>query len=141
MSAFDILDPEARERLRPQEQPDWISPMLATLTYVHFSDPDWIYERKLDGERALAFRKKDTARLMSRNKKDLYAPYPEVVEALGALEAEDFIVDGEIVAFEGHCTSFSRLQGRMQIKDPDEARATGIEVFYYLPTWRDGRGR
>ncbi|UGY94601.1 non-homologous end-joining DNA ligase [Streptomyces gobiensis] len=132
MSALDILGAEASERLRPQEQPRWISPILATLTDVYFSDPGWIYERKLDGQRALAFRKGGTVRLVSRNRNELSATYPEVVEALGSLDTDDFIADGEIVAFEGRRTSFARLQGRMQITNPVRARATGIEVFYYL---------
>lgn len=35
--------------------PSWVEPELATLTRDRFSDPDWVYERKLDGERCLAF--------------------------------------------------------------------------------------
>jgi bifunctional non-homologous end joining protein LigD len=42
------------------------------------------------------------------------------------------VVDGEIVAFEGNRTSFAKLQGRIGIKDPDEARRSGIAVFYYV---------
>ena len=41
-------------------------------------------------------------------------------------------VDGEVVAFSGGVTSFSRLQGRMQIQDPDEARRSNIRVYYYV---------
>ena len=132
MSVFDILDEEARRRLREQAQPDWTAPMLATLTEDHFSDPDWIYERKLDGVRVLAFRKGPDVRLLSRNRAEEDGSYPEIVEALAALDADDFVADGEIVAFEGNATSFARLQGRMQITDPEEARATGIAVSYYL---------
>lgn len=80
---------------------------------------DWIFERKLDGVRVLAFRKNGKVQLLTRNGKNTNASYPE-------------IVDGEIVAFSGKVTSFSRLQQRMQVKDPDEARATGIKVYCYL---------
>lgn len=44
--------------------------MLAQLTEDYFSDPNWIYERKLDGERCLAFRNKDGGQLLSRNQQD-----------------------------------------------------------------------
>jgi bifunctional non-homologous end joining protein LigD len=42
------------------------------------------------------------------------------------------VVDGEIVAFDGRLTSFARLQQRMQLTDPDQARASGVAVLYYL---------
>lgn len=131
-SPLDILSEEARGRLREREQPEWTSPMLATLTDDHFSDPEWIFERKLDGVRLLAFRRADRVRLVTRNRKDRNPAYPEIVEALEGLDRDDFIADGEVVAFEGTLTSFSRLQGRMKITDPQEARATGIAVYYYL---------
>jgi DNA ligase D-like protein (predicted ligase) len=106
--------------------------MLATLSDDPFSDDAWIYERKLDGVRGLAFRHRRRVRLLSRNRQALDATYPELVEALAAQACDDFIVDGEIVAFQGRTTSFSRLQGRMQIQDPDAARRSGIAVYYYL---------
>ncbi|MFD3400164.1 non-homologous end-joining DNA ligase [Kribbella sp. NPDC058693] len=106
--------------------------MLATLTEDRFSDPDWLYERKLDGERCLVFRTADGVRLLSRNQKELNNHYPELVEALAGQTNQDFVVDGEIVAFEGGRTSFSRLQGRMQVNDPDAARRTGVKVFLYV---------
>jgi ATP-dependent DNA ligase len=49
------LPDEAREKLQETKQPDWMDPMLATLTNRRFSDQNWIFERKLDGERCLAF--------------------------------------------------------------------------------------
>jgi bifunctional non-homologous end joining protein LigD len=106
--------------------------MLATLTHDYFSDPGWVFERKLDGERCLAFRKGKDVRLLSRNRKELNSTYPELVEALRDQEADDFVVDGEIVAFEGNRTSFSRLQQRMQVRDSKEALKTGVAVYYYL---------
>jgi DNA ligase D-like protein (predicted ligase) len=106
--------------------------MLATLTEDRFSDPDWLYERKLDGERCLAFRTAGSVHLLSRNRKDLNGHYPEIVDALAEQTTQDFVVDGEIVAFEGSRTSFSRLQARMQVNDPDAARRTGVKVFLYV---------
>jgi ATP-dependent DNA ligase len=58
--------------------------------------------------------------------------YPELVEALSAQACDDVVVDGEVVAFEGAQTSFARLQQRMQLRDPERARRSGVRVFYYL---------
>ncbi len=129
---FAVLDDEEREALRRGEQPEWTGPMLAKLSHERFSDPGWIFERKLDGERCLAFSSGGAVRLMSRNRKPLGASYPEIAEALCRQDCDDFVVDGEIVAFSGGVTSFERLQSRMQIHDPDQARATGVAVYYYL---------
>jgi bifunctional non-homologous end joining protein LigD len=105
--------------------------MLAVLTEERFSDPDWIFERKLDGERSLAFRRGTRLWLLSRTEQRLNDTYPEIVEALLAQDCTDFVVDGEIVAFEGAQTSFARLQRRMQLRDPERARRSGVAVFYY----------
>jgi bifunctional non-homologous end joining protein LigD len=106
--------------------------MLATLTEARFSDAGWIFERKLDGERLLAFRKGTRVRLLSRSRQPLDRTYPEVVDALVSQAPEDFVVDGEVVAFDGRRTSFERLQGRLGISDPVRARQSGVRVFYYL---------
>ena len=121
-----------RAELRDEPVPDWLSPTLATLTDDRFSDPDWIFERKLDGVRCLAFRDGRRVRLLSRNRQSLNGTYPEVVDALATLECTRFVVDGEIVAFQGRRTSFARLQGRLGLTDPQQARASSIPVFYYI---------
>lgn len=125
--------PEAwRGRLRRAAIPAWIEPMRATLHHDAFSDPAWIYERKLDGVRALAFREGGRVKLRSRNRKDLGETFPELVEALEGQPKGDFVADGEIVTFRGQVTSFERLQGRLGIEDPQEARRSGIAVSLYL---------
>jgi len=131
-SLLDRLPSEARDQLKKKGRPKWTTPMLATLTDRRFSDDQWIYERKLDGERCLAFGDNAGVRLMSRNKQELNNTYPDITETLQDQQAGDFIVDGEIVAFQGKVTSFSRLQERMHIEDPDEARAQRLTVYYYL---------
>lgn len=119
-------------KLPDEPVPDWVSPTLATLTDERFSDPRWIFERKFDGMRCLAFRDGDRVRLLSRNRQPLNGTYPELVDALAAQRATRFVVDGEVVAFEGRRTSFARLQGRLGITDPRVARASPVRVFYYL---------
>jgi DNA ligase D-like protein (predicted ligase) len=128
----DDLDPDRRGALQRSPMPKWTRPMLATLTDARFSSPDWIFERKLDGERCLVFRRKSRLQLLSRNRQELNDTYPELVEALAGQPAEHYVVDGEIVAFEGKTTSFSRLQGRIGIHDPEQARASDVKVYLYL---------
>src|SRR5919109_3187179 len=129
---FDQIDEAERNRLVRTKQPSWVSPMLATLTSKHFSDPNWIFEPKLDGVRCLTFRKGREIRLLSRNNKSLNSTYPELKKAIEKQTRDQFIVDGEIVAFDGEVTSFSRLQGRMHIGNAEEARRSPIRVYYYL---------
>ena len=114
--------------------------MLATLTKEVFSDPAWIYEAKLDGQRSLLFRRGTSIRLMTRNEKDRTSHYPDLVEAIESDETPDLVADGEIVAFDGERTSFSRLQERMQNPRPSAAQVRGQPVFYYLfdLMWFDG---
>ena len=122
-------------------QPSWLDPELATLTDDRFSDPAWIYERKFDGERCLAFRDGARLRLMTRNQKQVTGTYPEIAEALEAQGATDFIVDGEVVAFDGAQTSFSRLQRRLGVREPGPALVAEVPVYVYLfdVLWADGQ--
>jgi bifunctional non-homologous end joining protein LigD len=106
--------------------------MLATLTDDRFSDPHWLFERKLDGERCLAFRDGGRVRLLSRARQHLDGTYPEVADALARLPVDDVVVDGEVVAFDRGRTSFGRLQQRIGISDPERARRSPVAVFYYV---------
>ncbi len=128
----DELSESERDRLEPADPPEWIAPMLATLTDKRFSDPGWIYERKLDGERLLAFRNGSDVRLLTRNRKNAADTYPELIEALERQPIDDFVIDGEAVAFDGRVSSFSRLQQRMQIDDPQKARDSDVAVYFYV---------
>jgi DNA ligase D-like protein (predicted ligase) len=110
--------------------PDY-SPMKAVLTDRPFSDPGWVYERKLDGVRCGAIRRGGHVQLLSRSGQDMSGTYPELVDALEQPGA-DLILDGEVVAFHRGQTSFERLQRRMQIHDPEQARRSGVAVYYYL---------
>src|SRR5204863_2841569 len=74
--------------------PEWIEPMAATLTQDRFAGPEWIFERKYDGIRLLAFRKGKNVSLFSRNQ--LPQNYPAVSEAIRDLAVEEIILDGEV---------------------------------------------
>jgi DNA ligase D-like protein (predicted ligase) len=114
------------------DQPAWVEPQLATLTKDRFSDPAWIYERKLDGERCIAFGRGGEVHLLTRNQKPANAAYPELAEALASQEAGDFIVDGEVVSFDHGQTSFAHLQQRIHVGHPSAELRARIPVYYYL---------
>jgi bifunctional non-homologous end joining protein LigD len=100
-----------------------LEPMKAVLTDEPFSDPAWIFERKLDGVRCIAIREGRDVQLLSRTGRDMGGSYPELADAIGSDPADDFVVDGEIVAFERGITSFSRLQRH---------GLGGVAVYLYL---------
>jgi len=74
--------------------PEWVEPMAATLTQERFTGPEWIFERKFDGIRLLAYRHGSKVELFSRNR--LPQNYPAVVEAIAKLPVHDVILDGEV---------------------------------------------
>ena len=98
--------------------------MKAVLTDAPFDDPNWIFERKLDGIRCMAHRGGGgPVRLVSRTDKDMTGQFPEVAEALAAQPVDGYVVDGELVAFRDGITSFSRLQRRARER---------VSVFLYV---------
>ena len=132
--ALRVLAKTAPGGLRYRTQPTWVSPMLATLTETLPTAGKWLYEPKLDGVRALIYVNGGQVRIYSRNRKPLDSAYPELVEALEPAVRGDAVLDGEIVAFdpERGVTSFSRLQQRMQLRDPVRARRSQVPVYLYL---------
>jgi ATP-dependent DNA ligase len=74
--------------------PDWIEPMAATLTQERFTGPEWIFERKFDGVRLIAFKQGSDVRLFSRNR--LPQDIPSVARVIAGLPTENLILDGEI---------------------------------------------
>src|SRR4029453_2640876 len=99
--------------------PEWVEPMAATLTQERFTGPEWIFERKLDGIRLLAFKHGLDFRLLSPNRLPQNGSYPSVVEAIANLPVHDVILDGEATGVWGK-------QGE-----------TAYHVFDIL--WLDGR--
>jgi len=112
--------------------PELPRPALATLTHERSWDEGWVYERKLDGQRCLAVRTGRGTRLYSRTGRDVTVAFPEIAEALEQQAADRFVVDGEVVAFEGSRTSFARLQPRIHVNSATKARASGVPVHFYV---------
>jgi DNA ligase D-like protein (predicted ligase) len=88
----------------------FIDPMLLLRTEALPSGDQWLYELKLDGFRAIAFKRDGTAHLRSRNNHDFSTRYPGVLKALAKLP-NDTVIDGEILALdEDGRPSFNALQ-------------------------------
>jgi ATP-dependent DNA ligase len=104
--------------------PDWVEPMAATLTKERFTGPEWIFERKLDGIRVLAFRDGAEVRLLSRNR--LPQEMPQIARAIAGLPVRDVILDGEVTWGGGqvayHVFDIMWLDGRDVMSVPLEAR-------------------
>ena len=84
--------------------------MLATLTDEPFDNPDWIFEVKWDGYRAIAEIKKGEVKFYSRNGLSFHELYPEVAAELKKIK-KDCIIDGEVVVLdENGKPSFQKLQ-------------------------------
>jgi bifunctional non-homologous end joining protein LigD len=132
MKYFQHLSEASQVALKKCPFPERVQPMLAKLSHRVFSDPDWIFERKLDGERCIVLFQGNSVELRSRNQQSLNGTYPELVDALADQLPVDCVLDGEIVAFDGNTTSFARLQQRMQIEDAETARQSPVAVYYYL---------
>jgi len=120
--------------------PAWVEPMAATLTHERFAGPEWVFERKLDGIRLLAFKQGGDVRLLSRNRLDQNAHYPSFVEAIARLPASDVILDGEATGVWGkqtvagyHVFDVLWLEGRDLTPLPLEQRRELLERLPLAP--------
>jgi bifunctional non-homologous end joining protein LigD len=81
--------------------PQFIAPMMVSVTKEPFNNPDWIFETKLDGYRAIAvIDSTGKARLWSRNRLALEQKFPVIRDAVEGLNLRSTILDGEIVALD-----------------------------------------
>jgi bifunctional non-homologous end joining protein LigD len=74
--------------------PEWLEPMAATLTQERFAGPEWLFERKFDGIRLLAYKRGQDVKLYSRNR--LLQDLPSIEKAVAGLPVKDAILDGEV---------------------------------------------
>ena len=113
--------------------PDWVEPMAATLTQERFTGPEWIFERKLDGIRLLAFKQGQDVRLLSRNR--LPQNIPSLVEAIATLPVHDAILDGEVT------WGLSTRRAGAVREPPLRPRSGHDTVAYHVfdILWLDGR--
>lgn len=114
--------------------PDFVPPMMANSVKEPFDSPNWIFEVKLDGYRAIAvFDASGKPRLWSRNGLPLEQKFPAVTKAVSKLKLRSTILDGEIVAVDENGIPRFQLLQRFQ-KQP--SAPTLYCVFDML--WRDG---
>jgi len=114
--------------------PTAIHAMLATTVDEPFDSPDWLFEIKWDGYRAVAFIENGKARLVSRNQNELTSRYPELKDLAKSVKAKTAILDGEVVALdEQGRASFSLMQQRTGFRPGGRRAATnaGVPVLYY----------
>jgi len=112
--------------------PEWLVPMAATLTQERFIGPEWIFERKFDGIRLLAYKKGSDVQLFSRN--HLPQNIPSVQQAIERLPNQELILDGEITwrggKTEYHVFDIMWLDGRNVTTLPLEERR---DLLAHLP--------
>ena len=127
------LRPDEVQGARKSAMPSRLGPMLATIGEGPFSDPNWLFEIKWDGVRALAWIAHGTLTLRSRAGQDITKRYPELASLPEAIAARETILDGEIVALDpkGH-SNFERLQERMHVRTPSESLVSQVPVVYYV---------
>src|SRR5256885_4296064 len=124
--------------------PDWLEPMGATLTHERFAGGEWLFERKLDGIRLLAFKDGPEVRLLSRNR--LPQGYPSVARAIANLPVRDLVLDGEAAWDPGrrvayHVFDILWIEGRLLTSMPlEERRGAPGPPPPPAPPGRGGRG-
>ena len=121
--------------------PDWVEPMAARLTQERFNGPEWVFERKLDGIRLLAFKDGASVRLLSRNGLLQNAAYPSILETVAELPVQDVILDGEAMGVWGKRAEIAYyvfdvlwLEGRDVTRLPfDERRKLLSNLPFQMP--------
>ena len=131
---------------------DWLEPMAATLTQDRFAGPEWLFERKFDGIRLLAYKRGDDVQLFSRNR--LPQDLPAVAAAVRSLPVDDVILDGEvtwdgrsgyhvfdILWLNGHAVTALPLEERRALLEslPFESPMQRVEVVDDAEPWERAR--
>lgn len=109
-----------------------LRPMLATLTDKPFDNPDWLFETKWDGFRAIAVIEPGSAKLHSRNLLDVSAKYPTICAALAKTDVTA-VLDGEMVALDEHGRS------RFQLLQNSDREKTRLRYCVFDLLYLDGR--
>ncbi len=130
------LNPDLATEGVAAPMPVTAAPMQAILGDKPFSSPDFLYEIKYDGVRAISFLSADgTLSVKSRNNKELGSRFPELDDIGAHFLAEELVVDGEIVAVDERGVShFQLLQGRINLDGGQgiEQASRKTPAFYYV---------
>jgi bifunctional non-homologous end joining protein LigD len=126
------LRPDELQDARKAPMPSRLEPMLATIGDRPFSDPNWLFEIKWDGVRALAWIDDGVLTLRARSGADITARYPELASLPAAISARQATLDGEIAAIDAHGRSdFGLLQERMHVRAPAENLISRVPVVFF----------
>ena len=122
--------------------PPLMKPMMAEGGHEAFDHPDWVFEPKLDGVRTLAYVTPDHTTLFSRTGRDQSAQYPELTALAKYVNAQQAVLDGEIVALdERGQPSFGRLQQRINLSGAKEIErlqaSVPVSIHFFDVLWVD----
>jgi bifunctional non-homologous end joining protein LigD len=127
-----ILKPEELAGAKKASMPNQVPVALATLADKPFSNPEWLFEIKWDGERALSFVRDGEVELRSRSGREITQEYPELKELPKRLNARKAILDGEVVVLdEAGRSDFMRIQQRFGVLNPSPRLQQTVPVTYY----------
>jgi bifunctional non-homologous end joining protein LigD len=128
-----IASPERLDGAKKTPMPADVSVALAQLSEDVFSDPEWLFEIKWDGERSLAFIRDGKVELRARSGRDITKEYPELKAVVKQLNARQAVLDGEIVVLDADGRSdFAQIQPRFGVNNPALALQQTNPVTYYL---------
>jgi bifunctional non-homologous end joining protein LigD len=114
------------------KMPGGVRATLAELKQKPFSDPDWIFEIKWDGVRAIAEIKDGKTTLWARSGRDVTREYPEFKDLAAKFRVTNAIVDGEIVTLdENGRSNFQKLQNRLGVQNPSQKLMQSVSLDYY----------
>jgi bifunctional non-homologous end joining protein LigD len=131
--SVSLLYPYELDGARKSAMPSRFEPMLATIGERPFSDPNWLFEIKWDGVRAMAWISGGSVNLRARSGGDITKRYPELASLPEAFAAREAILDGEIVTLDASgLSSFERLQERMHVRAPSEQLVAQIPAAYFV---------
>ena len=122
------------QKKQSDPMPQIISPMLATLIEKPFSDPEWLFEIKWDGYRAISFVEKDSFRFISRRNIDLIKKFPQAETIPGLINAQSAILDGEIVVVDKNGKpNFQKLQNIARFfRSRSIPTEENVSLIYYV---------
>jgi len=113
--------------------PENVPVALAQLSEKPFSDANWLFEIKWDGERALGYVRDGHLELRSRSNRDITSEYPELKSIVKQLNARQAVVDGEIVVLdEDGRSDFTRIQSRFGVANPPQSLQQKNPATYYV---------
>src|SRR5580693_3106626 len=126
------IRPEELQDAREAAMPSRLEPMLATIGDKPFSNPNWLFEIKWDGVRALAWIDKGKLTIRARSGAEITARYPELASLPAVVAAREAVLDGEIAAIDAHGRSdFGLLQERMHVRAPAENLIARVPVVFF----------